>query len=628
MTHAPAVALHTANIRAPVSEFIYGQFIEHLGRCIYGGIWAEMLEDRKFYLAIGDPESPWTPIASPTALMMVKVNMVKENAFVGEHSPEITLPGADYVGISHGGLALIERKEYVGRVILSGDGTVGPVEVRLIWGDQPSQRDTVRIEKLRNEYQKYPLRFRVGTLTAQAPSTTSTLPADIAEGRLEIVAYGRGRFRIGAVSLMPADNVHGMRADTLRVLRELDAPIYRWPGGNFVSGYNWKDGIGDPDQRPPRKNPAWQGVEHNDFGIDEFMTFCRELMTEPYIVVNSGQGDATLAAEEVEYVNGAPQTPMGRLRATHGHRKPYAVKWWGIGNEMYGDWQLGYMPLEEYVKKHNQFAQAMRAVDPGVKLIAVGATGPWTEKMLADCADHMDLLSEHFYCGDLPDLDAHVRQIGDRIRAKCEAHRRYLSTIPALSGKTIPIAIDEWNYWHGPDVHGELGIEYSLKDALGVAIGIHEFARNSDLVFMANYAQTVNVLGCIKANKTTAAFDTTGLVLELYRHHFGRTPIEITGGSEPLDVAAAWSDDRRWLTVAIVNPTLESQTLALEIEDTKPTGEGRVYLLTGPDPLARNALGEEPKVTIKPRTLRDPIDRVELPPLSVSLYVLHVERRI
>ncbi len=122
---------------------------------------------------------------------------------------------------------------------------------------------------------------------------------------------------------MPADNVQGFRPDTLALLRELNAPVYRWPGGNFVSGYNWRDGIGDRDKRPPRKNPAWKGVEHNDVGIHEFMALCALLETEPYIAVNSGLGDVASAADEVEYVNGAAATPMGKLRAANGHAEPY-----------------------------------------------------------------------------------------------------------------------------------------------------------------------------------------------------------------------------------------------------------------------------------------------------------------
>ena len=161
---------------------------------------------------------------------------------------------------------------------------------------------------------------------------------------------------VGTVSLMPADNVRGMRADTLALLKQLDATMYRWPGGNFVSGYDWRDGIGDRDRRPPRKNPAWTGVEHNDFGLDEFIDFCREIGAEPVIAVNTGFGDDYSAAQEVEYCNRGTDTIGGSWRAKNGHKKPYGVKYWCVGNEMFGPWQLGFMQLSQYVQKHNRVA--------------------------------------------------------------------------------------------------------------------------------------------------------------------------------------------------------------------------------------------------------------------------------
>jgi alpha-N-arabinofuranosidase len=602
----PAVTIDASATREPVSKYIYGQFIEHLGRCIYGGIWAEMLEDRKFFYAVGAKESPWKPLGGDAA-----VTMVRERAYVGEHTPQVRLPGdGSTCGISQGGLGLVRHREYVGRIILAGNAEAGPIHVSLLWGAGPSDRQTIAIERLTGDFTKTPLRFIAG--------------AETADGCLEIVGRGKGTFRIAAVSLMPADNVHGMRADTLKLLKELDAPVYRWPGGNFVSGYNWKDGIGDPDRRPPRKNPAWKGVEHNDFGIDEFMTYCRELKTEPLVVVNTGLGNTQTAVEELQYANAGSDTQMGQLRAKNGRAEPYGVKWWGIGNEMYGNWQLGHMPLEKYVRKHNEFVDTMRKVDPAIKCIAVGAVGPWTERMMKDCAGHMDLISEHFYCGEKKELAAHVRQIPDNIRRIANAHRDYRRKIDALNGKDIRIAMDEWNYWYGPQPYGELGVQYHLKDALGIAAGLNEYTRNSDIIFMANYAQTVNVIGAIKTSQTAAAFDTTGLVLKLYRHQFGATPVAVGGEPGPLDVAAAWSRDRRMLTISIVNPTTRKLDLRLRIKGASLTGEGRLHRIGGPDPMACNEPGKTPAVRIDEQPCSGVSDRLEIPPISASLYSLTV----
>jgi alpha-N-arabinofuranosidase len=191
---------------------------------------------------------------------------------------------------------------------------------------------------------------------------------------LEIVGVGNDELRIGAVSLMPADNISGFKPEMVRLLKEQGIELARWPGGNFVSAYDWRDGIGDADKRPPRHELAWNGLESNDMGIDEFMTLCRLLGAEPYIAVNAGLGDAHSAAEEVEYVNGPASSRLGKLRAANGHPAPYGVKIWGIGNEMYGPWQWGHMPIDQYPEKHKLIVEAMRKIDPSIKVIASSAT--------------------------------------------------------------------------------------------------------------------------------------------------------------------------------------------------------------------------------------------------------------
>jgi alpha-L-arabinofuranosidase len=600
----PSVVIDAGAPRAPMSKYIYGQFIEHLGRCIYGGIWAEMIDDRKFFHPVAEGESPWTILGAPRS-----VSMTTSNAFAGEHSPELELDGSSGPGgISQAGLGVVAGARYTGRLLLSGNSEAGPVEVSLVWGPGSSGRQSVTIRTFDQRYRPYPIAFTAGASTDDA--------------RLEIAARGKGRIRIGTVSLMPASNVEGFRSDVLALLKELNAPVYRWPGGNFVSGYDWRDGIGDRDRRPPRKNPAWKGVEHNDVGIHEFMALCRLIGAEPYIAVNSGLASAASAAEEVEYVNGAATTPMGAQRALNGQQAPFKVRWWSVGNEMYGTWQLGHMPLAEYVKKHAEFAAAMRARDPDIELVAVGAVGEWDEAMLAGNAGNMSLISEHFYVREKPDLRDHVAQVPQQIRRIADAHRRYRETIPQLAGRDIRIALDEWNYWYGPHLYGELGTRYFLKDALGIAAGIHEYSRQSDMISMANYAQTVNVIGAIKTTKTAAAFDTTGLVLALYRAHFGLLPVTVAGAPDPLDVAAAWREDRSALTLAIVNPTAEPQALALQVRGAAFAPAATLRRIAGTDPQAFNEPGKPPAVKIEESTNVPVGDRLTVPPMSISVYEL------
>ena len=624
-----SIAVDAAQRREPISKYIYGQFIEHLGRCIYGGIWAEMLEDRKFFFPVTDEfkphsssrrsgglrgglfpvvsGSPWKVIGPPGT-----VTMSRRAPFVGAHTPEVALAGDGSArGIEQGALGLVKGKQYVGRIYLAGAGA-GPVKVSLTWGAGAGRSQSVTIGKLAEAFGKYPLKFTAGASTDKAV--------------LRIAATGKGKLRIGTVSLMPGDNIDGWRPDTVKLMKALDSPVYRWPGGNFVSAYNWRDGVGDPDRRPPRKNPAWTGVEHNDVGIHEFMTLCKLLETEAFIAVNTGLGTVEEIAEEVEYCNGSRQTKMGKLRAANGHPEPFNVTWWAVGNEMYGRWQKGHMPLEKYVLKHNHAAKAMWAVDPKAKLIGVGHAGTWSRTMLTVCAGHMNLLSEHIYCQTRPSIPAHVEQMTGSIRRVGDMHRRYRKDLPTLKGKDIRIAMDEWNYWYGPYLYGELGVRYFLKDALGIAAGLHEFFRYSDIYFMANYAQTVNVIGCIKTSKTAAQMATTGLVLQLYRRHYGQVPVVCDGDVRPLDVAAAWTADGKGFTLAVVNPTKDKLPLDLTLKGVKLSGAGRKWTISGDNEMLYNEPAKPRAVDIVESAAKPLAKKLTAAPLSVTLYRFPAEK--
>ncbi|MBN1509408.1 MAG: hypothetical protein JW955_21355 [Sedimentisphaerales bacterium] len=620
----PVVTFHTDHPGSPINPFIYGQFVEHLGRCIYGGIWAEMLEDRKFCFPITADYKPYRslvdtrfPVVGASSWEILgpaeAITMVDKDPFVGRHTPQIR-SGA---GIRQRDLGVVHGKDYVGYIWLAAVKSSPSVDVTLAWGDDPNARQTLHMDAIQRRYRKHPFQFTAGASTDKA--------------MLEI-RVARGTALVGTVSLMPADNVRGMRADTLSLLRQLGATMYRWPGGNFVSGYDWRDGIGDRDRRPPRKNPAWTGVEHNDFGLDEFIDFCHEVNAEPVIAVNTGLGDAYSAAQQVEYCNGSTRTVGGSWRAKNGHAKPYGVNYWCVGNEMWGPWQLGFMQLSHYTLKHNQVAEAMWKVDPSLQLIGSGQLGTinrehdpsekrgWSRGMLEQCAEHMNYLSEHFYCGRNRDnLVAHVNQLANEIRQKVEGHRRLQGELGLLDKRPMPIAMDEWNYWHHPYVYGELGCAYDLSDALGVAVGLHEYFRNSDMIQMAHYAQTVNVIGCIKTTKTEAFFSSTALPLMLYRHHYGSIPIEVVGDHDvlSLDVAAAWTTDRKAITIGIVNPNRQAHTLELKAEEIARGTAGAAWVITGDDPSWSNDSGrEQVKIVEQPARYEG---SVQVAPLGITL---------
>jgi alpha-L-arabinofuranosidase len=614
---APAITVEAGKVGEPMSVNIYSQFIEHLGRCIYGGIWAEMLEDRKFYFPITSDYHPYrslesTPYpvvgASPWQILGAAdgVAMSTNQPFVGLHTPAIRAGS----GLRQRDLGVVQGRKYVGYLWLKSPGAAAAqVEVALTWGEGERDRSSVSLGRVKKEYRRFPFEFTAGATTDKA--------------QLELGVTG-GEVLIGTVSLMPADNVEGLRADTLARLKELGAPIYRWPGGNFVSGYDWRDGIGDRDRRPPRTNPAWTGVEHNDFGMHEFIRFCRIVGAEPWITVNTGFGDAYSAAAQLEYCNGSPKTLWGARRAGNGSATSFGVKYWGIGNEMWGPWQLGYMALEQYVLKQNWVVDKMRAVDPNIICISSGNAGPWSSGLLKDCSEHMNFIAEHFYCQERPGLWAHVRQIPDNIRAKADFHRQARKDLPGLQSKDIRIAMTEWNYWYGPHAFGELGTRYFLKDALGIAAGVHEYARQSDIVGSAFYAQTVNVIGAVKVSRRNAAMETTGLVLQLYRHHFGELPVT-TRTPGLVDAQAAWSRDRKTLTIGVVNASLQDLQVPLTVQGAKLKGTGKRWEIAGADPQAHNDPDQPPQVVIRETAMKGGTDRLSVGPCSVTLFALEVE---
>ena len=612
---------------APIQKYIYGQFIEHLGRSIYGGIWAEMLMDRKFYYPITDEYSPWAMATesfwaggstleypylarSPWQVVGSAGNLVmnSDDPYVGEHTPVIKVNGQK-AGIKQNELSVVAGKNYVGRVILAGETSLLPISIQLSTPD--GQTETITIENISSEFQTYPIEFTPG-FTSDSTS-------------LGIFSEGVGSLRIGTVSLMPADNIKGWRRDVVGLLKELNSPVYRWPGGNFVSGYNWRDGIGERDKRPPRKNPAWKGVEHNDVGIHEYMELMELINSEAFIAVNTGLGTVEEVAEEIQYCNGSVDSDMGRLRASNGHPEPYGVKWWAVGNEMYGDWQLGHMPLSEYVKKHNSMAEAIWDVDSTAKLIAVGHVGEWSETMLANSSNHMDLLSEHIYATGSENSTEHMGLVANLIKEVADAHRKYRDSIPNLKQKDIQIAMDEWNYWYGDYIYGELGVRYYHKDALGIAKGLHEYFRNSDLYFMANYAQTVNVIGSIKTTPNAAGFATTGLPLKLYRNQFGSIPVKVENNSTDLDIVAAITSNKDFITLAIVNEKETSVEIAFDFGDKKIGNNGKQWLIQNDDLMAYNDPGTPPRVKIEETDVLLKNHQLEIQPYSIHLVRLDID---
>jgi alpha-N-arabinofuranosidase len=613
-----------------ISPYVYGQFIEHLGRCIRDGIWAEKLVDRKF---LQEPGKNWEPIQP--AGVACNVFLDTAGAYAAPHAMAIWVRDAQggRCGIRQGHIGLLRGKEYVGYAVLAHAGAPAPVEVRLEWGSGPDQGQSVVLTDVRHSYRRFAFRFHAGDTTDSAS--------------LSLTLSSPGYLWAAGLSLMPADNVHGMRADTIALLRTLNAPIYRWPGGNFVSGYNWKDALGDRDRRPPRWSRAWKDVEENDFGIDEFVNFCREIKTEPLVVVNTGLGGAAEAAEEVEYANGSVQTRGGALRAQNGHSEPYRVTWWGVGNEMYGNWQLGNVPADRYALRHNAFAAAMRAADPQIKLIGVGACGKWNDLIVPACAGHMDLLSMHHY-GDrkfrtpMSPADAAAYEADFLKYSDCVAagvrnivdDLRRRQNGPDAAVRALRLCIDEWGLvrdWNPtPDGPGTGPFEhyYTIGDAVTVGRALHELLRAADRVGMATWPQAVNVIGAIKTSHNHAAMDPVGHLLTLYRRSVnGQVLPTIASAGSTIDAVAARDRGTGVLSLGLINfSPKENVTIRLKISGATGLQAASVWRIAGPELGSSNVPGEPEAVTLA--KLPGPVvagKPIVLPAHSISVLTIPCE---
>jgi alpha-N-arabinofuranosidase len=303
----------------------------------------------------------------------------------------------------------------------------------------------------------------------------------------------------------PLSDDRGFRKDVLGLLRELRMGVLRWPGGNFVSNYHWTDGIGDKDDRPVRPELAWGGTESNRFGTDEYLAYCAELGTEPYICLNMGTGTLAEALDWVEYCNSTRATDWADRRRRNGHPEPYGVNLWGLGNEMYGDWQVGALSAEEYVREATRWARALKMLDPAIQLVSCGKTGwnEWDRIVIEGTAHLVDYHSIHIYTGSedywTNVLQPHQAERGIRCAQSLIQRAAYRLKI----ADPPKIAYDEWNVWYR-NMTVDLAERYTFGDALAVGTYLNILVRNSDSVKMANLAQMVNAIAPIVTTPETA----------------------------------------------------------------------------------------------------------------------------
>jgi alpha-N-arabinofuranosidase len=462
----------------------------------------------------------------------------------------------------------------------------------------------------------------------------------------------------------------GFRTDVAREIKDLGVPIVRYPGGNFVSGYNWLDGVGPKAQRPVVLDRAWNSIETNQFGTNEFIEWCATVGAEPLLGMNFGTGTVESAVAYVEYCNLDRGTRWSELRRAHGYDRPHNIRHWCLGNEMDGPWQIGQLQAREYGRKARDAAQQMRVIDPNLQLIACGSSGTfmptyltWDREVLEECYDKVDGISLHAYYGNTAewsgnstarflamnlDMDRHIHEIA----AVCD----YVQGLQK-SSKRLWLSFDEWNVWYrargGQFTNGRrtaaphlLEEVYNLEDALLVGGFVNTLLRNSDRVRIGCLAQLVNVIAPLVTNESGVLRQSTyypyswalryarGRVLDL-RVESDTYAIKGTGlqadfardADVPfLDLVATLDESAGQAAVLMLNRDLAAaRDIVLEWDDVVPTRVLACETLTGPDLKAVNTFADPRRVA--PQRLDPPAAAARmtfnLPPRSYT--VAHLE---
>lgn len=409
----------------------------------------------------------------------------------------------------------------------------------------------------------------------------------------------------------PLSDDNGFRKDVIAAMKQLGTPIMRWPGGNYVSDHHWYEAVGP--ERVPTYNKAWRVVEPNTFGTDEFMSWCAEVGCEPYLCTNAGNGTPEEMSNWVEYCNGRLDTKHARWRRRNGHDAPYGVKYWGIGNESYGDWQIGAKRVFEWGPYVAESAKMMRAVDEGIVLSAAAVPDTeWTLALLREAGRYLDLVSIHGYWDPIHQKDdpADFLTAMTAVTNPEMLIRRTRSVIDAagFTGR-IGIAFDEWNLrgWHHPDGNApekiaardrnDLHETYTMADALFSASFINACLRNADIVTMANVSPSVNARGPIYVDHEGLVKRTSFHALKMYNDHLLEDILATSIRSARLAqdrvtpaVDAVVSRDAKHTAVFIVNRHAEaSADCRLRLDGELLEGAVEVVTLDGDSPDAYNS---------------------------------------
>ena len=447
----------------------------------------------------------------------------------------------------------------------------------------------------------------------------------------------------------PLSDADGFRTDVLDALKRIQVPVIRWPGGCFVSAYHWKNGVGK--ERVPSYDKAWRVEDSNAFGTDEFILLCRKLGCEPYICTNAGSGTQEEMSDWVEYCNLPTQGQYARARIAAGHREPYQVKYWSVGNENYFDQEIGSKTWQEWGRFVRESAKMMKRVDPGIQLSAASiADVSWNVRLLQEAGRHLNLISIHGYWDELWQEDRPASY--EACMARTDDLDRDVRKIRGLLNafgleKQIRIAYDEWNLrgWHHPRVdtsplgdtsfidaraRNDLNTTYTMADAVFSACFLNMLLRNADIVAMANFAPMVNTRGMICTHADGIVLRPTYHVFEMYTHLMGDEILDCFETEVPelaqadrfgqmhrfpqADVVATGFSGTNRLAVSMVNKHA-SEPLQLQLS-IPHAGRPVLHVLCGDGPDAYNDIGHQGAV---PEVRPDLVTEGDVGTLSVTL---------
>lgn len=635
-----AVAIDAATVENRIGPQLYGQFAEFMFENIKFGLHAELLRNRGFEEtadASGLPRDwernpdnrnddairfrwddsisypPSRPLGRREVERSLRIDLpVQDGQRRGIHQARVPVRE----GIEYRGSVWVRSWDFAGRVILQleQDRTGGKTYA---WADAgPIAAD--------GEWHQHRFTLR--------PAEADPL------ARLAVLFDGRGRVWIDQVSLMPGDAVDGVRADVFERVKALRPAFVRWPGGNVAQDYHWIWGVGPRDERPEWINLSWWNErEPSDVGTSEFIRFSRRLGAEPHIVVNvEGRGaTAEEAAAWVEYANGGTGTKYGALRAKHGSPEPFGVKIWELGNEIWGDWVRGHSDADTYARNYLRYRQAMNAVDPSLRFIAVGDNDmKWNRTVLGLAGRAIDYLAIHHYYG-LRDVEREYANLMARPLFYERFYRDVARAIAELApGRDIRLIINEWN------TALPVPRQHSMESALYGARLMNVFERSGDIVEMTAVSDLVNGWsgGIIQASRHDVFVTPTYHAIRLYNEHLGQERLaarvscptfdsSAEGTQIPvLDVVASRSVDGRRLFVKAVNTSRDRPLeTTITVAAAAVGADGSMHTLTGDSLEAANSFRTPNAVTVRTTTFRGgPRFTVNLPPHSVSVLTLPV----